>query len=303
MSLFYHHSATDSVLRLIQHQAAFDCHFSEDQPITDRTEKLLTIAWNIGPEQEAIIDGVPLRFPSHSILPLMINQSFYFKQPTDIIAWQFNQEFYCLADHNREAGCIGFLFYSSANALWVQLDAEERRKFDGLLQGFIDEFETADNVQGDMLRTMLKRLIVKIVRVGKQQHEHLEISEDRLGVIWQFNLLVEQYYQREHQVQFYADRLNKSAKTLSNLFGLYNYRSPLQVIHQRVVMEAKRLFYYTEQSVKEVAHQVGFDDAAHFSRFFKRATGVSPSEFKHNVETNDRRLEFSPPPPKGGSLP
>ena len=299
MFFSYHHPATDGVLRLIQHEAAFDCHCLKDHRVTYRTEGLLTIAWNAGSEQEVIIDEVPLRFPAHSILPLMINQSFYFERPTDIIAWQFNQSFYCLADHNREASCISYLFYGSANALWVQLDAEEQRKFNVLLSIFTDEFETADSIQGEMLQMMLKRLIIKITRLGKQQHDHQEISEDRMGVIWQFSLLVERYYQREHQVQFYADQLNKSPKTLSNLFGLYNYRSPSQVIHQRVVTEAKRLFYYTEQSVKEVAHQVGFEDAAHFSRFFKRTTGISPSEFKRRAEAKAVTL-IQPAAPDAG---
>ena len=287
MFLTYQHPATQGVLRLIQHEAAFDCHFLKDHRGANRQE-FLTIAWNAGPEQQALIDEVPLRFPAHSILPLMINQSFCFEQASQIIAWQFNQEFYCLADHHHQASCISFLFYSSAHALWVQLDAPEQDRFRGLLQGFVDEFETTDHIQGEMLRMMLKGLIVKITRQGKRQHAPPELSQDRLGVIWQFGLLVERHYQREHQVQFYADQLNKSPKTLSNLFGLYNYRSPLQVIHQRVVMEAKRLFYYSEQSIKEVAHQVGFEDAAHFSRFFKRATGVSPSEFKRSAEGRAR---------------
>lgn len=85
-------------------------------------------------------------------------------------------------------------------------------------------------------------------------------------------------------MQFYASRLNKSPKTLSNLFALYHHQTPLQVIQDRLVLEAKRLFYYTDKSAKEIAQELGFDDAAHFSRFFKNQLQVSPSEFKKALQ-------------------
>ena len=48
-------------------------------------------------------------------------------------------------------------------------------------------------------------------------------------------------------------------------------------------LEARRLFYYTDKSAKEVYTELGFEDAAHFSRFFKKHTNLSPSEFKKSI--------------------
>jgi AraC-like DNA-binding protein len=45
-------------------------------------------------------------------------------------------------------------------------------------------------------------------------------------------------------------------------------------------MEARRLLIYTEKSTGEIAFDLGFEELAHFSRFFKKVTGQSPSEFK-----------------------
>ena len=92
--------------------------------------------------------------------------------------------------------------------------------------------------------------------------------------------MVEKNYRKERQVQFYAGLLNKSPKTISNIFAVYSKKTPLEIIHDRVILEAKRLFYYTDKSVKEIANDLGFDDASSFSKFFKNYTTQSPSEMR-----------------------
>ena len=53
-----------------------------------------TIAWNTGNKQKVYIDEVEFEFKENTVLPIMLNQSFRFEKPEDIIAWQFNREFY-----------------------------------------------------------------------------------------------------------------------------------------------------------------------------------------------------------------
>ena len=81
--------------------------------------------------------------------------------------------------------------------------------------------------------------------------------------------------------------MNKSPKTISNIFSLYSKKTPLQIIQERVITEAKRLFYYTDKSVKEIADDLGFEDVAHFSKFFKNCTTQNPSELKKTALTKN----------------
>jgi AraC-like DNA-binding protein len=111
----------------------------------------------------------------------------------------------------------------------------------------------------------------------------MQLPEAEFDLVRRFNLLVENHYRQFHQVQDYANLLNKSPKTLSNLFAQYNHKTPLQVIKDRIVIEAKRLLHYTDKSAKEIAFELGFDDPANFSRFFKQQTGLPPSDFKVNL--------------------
>ena len=132
-----------------------------------------------------------------------------------------------------------------------------------------------------MLRMLLVRLIIKITRLAKKQFLGTAIvEEDKFNLIRKFHLLVELHFKRERQVSFYANLLHKSPKTISNYFALYSKKTPLQVIHERVISEAKRLLYYTDKSIKEIADDLGFEDVANFSKFFKNVTSKSPSELK-----------------------
>jgi AraC-like DNA-binding protein len=278
MKLHYIDPISTGELHLLIHEADFNRLFFQ----RDRKDKFLTIAWNNGPDQHVTIDGLQSTFPSQTILPLMVNQSFTFEKPEQVIAWQYNRNFYCIVDHDKEVSCVGFLFYGSTATMFIQLDEQHQKKINLLLQVFIDEFEDKDIIQRDMLQMILKRLIIIITRLARKQYITAQgLTDDKLDVIRKYNLLVENNYRTQHTVQFYASQLNKSPKTLANYFALYNHRSPLAIIQERIILEAKRLLMYTERSAKEIGYDLGYDDAAYFSNFFKKQTGQSPSDFRN----------------------
>lgn len=270
---------TNGRLVFIHQEASLSRGFQE----TTAQEKLLTIALNTGEDQKIIINGLTYDFPSYSIVPLVSNQNFKFESPETITAWQYNRDFYCLIDANYEISCIGLLFFGFNGNLFLKLDEVHQGKLNTLLQMFIDEFDTKDTIQTDMLQMLLKQLIIITTRLAKEQYINEKIFEDdKFDLIRHYNVLVDKHYKKEHQVQYYAGLLNKSPKTLSNLFAQYNYRSPSLIIHDRIISEAKRLFYYTDKSAKEIAFELGFEEAAHFSRFFKNSTSQSTSDFRKN---------------------
>ncbi len=284
--MIYRHNnkAIGAEFRMIAAEADFDRVFYG----RDRADKLLTIAWNPGAAVRVSIDGISYDFPAHSMLCLMVNESFHFDDATDIIAWQFNREFYCIVDHDKEVSCAGFLFYGAAQRLFITLDAVWEHKIRILYDVFQEEFAMEDQIQGEMLQTLLKRLIIIVTRLARQQYISTPaLTDDKLDTIRKYNMLVEHHYRDEHQVAFYAGQLHKSPKTLSNLFALYNHSAPLTVIQERIRLEARRLLTYTDKSAKEIAYELGFEDATHFSKFFKKGTGHSPTDF--------RKLQVSAP--------
>jgi len=241
-----------------------------------------SIVCNLNEDQTVDIDQVIYVFPANSILPLMANQHFVFQKPENLIAWQFNRDFYCIVDHDSEVGCVGFLFYGIQHPLFVKLTTEELNNITLIEKLVLEDMEIKDRMQGEMLRTLLKRLIIYITRVAKKQTENYQIfTDEKMDMVRMFNLLLEVHFRKEHEVRFYAEALHKSPKTLSNLFALFNYPAPSKLIQRRIILEAKRYLYFTDKTAKEIAYALGFDNPAHFSRFFKQNTGNSISLFRN----------------------
>jgi len=199
-----------------------------------------------------------------------------------VVSLIFDREFYCIRDHDHEVSCNGFLFLGSSVPTQVKLSQKERKSFEMHFMFFEEEFKTQDHIQGEMLRVLLKRLLIKSVRLLKNTIVDPELEQPKMDIIRQYNLLVEAHFKDKHKVSEYADLLNKSPKTLSNLFSKFNDKTPLQVINDRIILEAKKLLLYSDKSSKEIAFSLGFSEASHFSKFFKNQAGASPIHFKNN---------------------
>lgn len=95
-----------------------------------------------------------------------------------------------------------------------------------------------------------------------------------------FFKLVQAYFKEEHNVQFYADKLCISRKYLTKVINKTTFKSPRDIIHQVLAVEARLLLKNPNLNVNEVAVQLRFSDQASFSKFFKKHTGRSPLEYR-----------------------
>lgn len=77
--------------------------------------------------------------------------------------------------------------------------------------------------------------------------------------------------------------LHISPKHLSEVASEIFGRSPLQIIHDILLLEAKVQLKVTDKSVSEIAYLLKFDDQPHFTNFIKKRTGVSPQELRKKL--------------------
>ncbi|MDW3196383.1 MAG: helix-turn-helix domain-containing protein [Cytophagales bacterium] len=266
-------NAAAGIIRIIHNESIVKQDFANP-------EQVLTIAWNRGSIKVMQLGENEVELAPNSLLMIDAGIPFSIVEAEEIVFWQFNREFYCIVDHDVEVSCAGVLFFTLKDALSLTLSDADQLKFNLLFEVFKEEFsEEDDNLKTEMLRTILKRLIVKMTRLHKMQHGEL-VETTELNVVRQFNVLVEKNFKQLHQVQDYANLMYKSPKTISNIFSKFHDRSPREIILDRIVLEAKRMLLYTDSTSKEIAHELGFTEIPHFSRFFKQKTQMSPSGFR-----------------------
>ena len=118
-----------------------------------------------------------------------------------------------------------------------------------------------------------------------RREQDREWAESRSAPLYtRFCDLVVEHYKENRNVNFYAGLLDYDPRYFSKVFRQYsNGLSPLEWIQQYVATQAKRIMdIHPEQTVKETAYQLGFPTTANFCRYFKRATGIFPQEYKRS---------------------
>ena len=81
-------------------------------------------------------------------------------------------------------------------------------------------------------------------------------------------------------VGMFAAQLHLSPRYLSDLLKQETGKTAMDLIHIFLISEAKNLMNSGDYSVAEIAYLLGFENPPYFSRVFKKATGISPNQFK-----------------------
>ncbi|MBL4605581.1 MAG: helix-turn-helix transcriptional regulator [Flavobacteriaceae bacterium] len=247
--------------------------------LAETKERSLTILWFESGVNELIVDGQEHIFKRtemvfftefHRVKPIRVGKIRYLR---------FNQDFYCVQDNDTEVACKGMLFFGASELPVITIPEELLETLETIWTLFNIEIQSADHLQMQMLQMMLRRYLILCTRMYKKQANYPKGSIDS-NIVREFNFLVENNFKTKHSVAEYAKLMNKSPKTISNIFSKISTKTPQQFIQHRRLLEARRLLQYSCKQVQEVAYEIGYDDIQSFSRFFKKHTGISPSKFK-----------------------
>lgn len=265
---------TDEYLQLENIQC--DKDYRQREPL----ESPLTFIWFQNDNQSITIDSVEYQSSANQIICLTEFHKVDIADLCNARLLRFNRSFYCVIDHDSEVGCKGILFFGASQLPKFVIPDEELEKFETIWKMFELEIQSHDDLQLEMLQSMLKRFVILCTRTYKSQNNYTTLNNGKIDIVREYNFLVEQNFKTIHTVAEYASLLNKSPKTLSNLFSKLADKTPLQYIQDRRLLEAKRLLNFSDMNVKEIAYEIGFEDSQTFGRFFKKMEGVSPTEFK-----------------------
>lgn len=130
-----------------------------------------------------------------------------------------------------------------------------------------------------ILRSFFQSLLLLLIRSNKEQlNNSTDAKKSQLFI--DFTRLVKSNFRSRPKVEDYAKELHVSTKHLISICKNNSGKTPLKIIQDEVIGEAKRLLFYTEKPIKEIAMTLGFDDPGNFSNFFKTTTGYSPQAYR-----------------------
>lgn len=230
---------------------------------------------------EFLVDDKPvILLPNHLICLTYLQNIRITDMGAGYSAILFNREFYCIHTNDKEVSCNGLLFFGSDATPVISLDENEATTLAYLFSALKEEFDTIDSNQEEMLRILLKRLIIRCTRLARKQWFKNSVAPNDIDTIRQFVIHVEEHYKTMHRVSDYAALMNKSPKTITNTFSLFSDKTPLQIIHERIILEAKRQMLYTDKPLKQISYELGFEDPSQFSKLFKNTEGKNAVDFK-----------------------
>ncbi|MET0242434.1 MAG: AraC family transcriptional regulator [Flavitalea sp.] len=206
---------------------------------------------------------------------------------TQSLLMYYNRDFYCVEIHDKEVLCDGFLFHNAYDVPVVYLDAAQSLEIQRILNEIRSELSGEDDAMEEMIRALLKQIIIKATRIWKQSNYAEAENNEEMEFARRFSQLVEWNYTTKHAVADYAALLNITPKTLGKKLARHSSVTPNDIIKNRIILEAKRLLAHTDLSVKEIGYKLGYEDPAYFIRIFTWHVQLAPQQFRksyHNAE-------------------
>lgn len=218
------------------------------------------------------------------------NQVHYFDENTGYegVLLHFNEQFLVQDQRPLEF----FLNYNLFNDPYQQPSCCIGSGIDNVLNEYISqmkqELENNTTLGKELiLKNYLQSFLVQIQRrknVFEQSIDYqLPILDEKRMQLVKFANLIDKNYTKGYSVKEYAHMLHISSRSLSDLTQQQLNKTPSQMIQERIILEAQRLLLYSELNINQVGYRLGFDDPSYFVKYFKKYTGISPSEFKKSV--------------------
>jgi AraC family transcriptional activator of pobA len=202
--------------------------------------------------------------------------------PADGYVISFTAEFMGLAEENFDLLFNTGLFNTFSHSPVIKVSGEIQEEMEDMSGKMMKEFANYFLLRSEILRGYLKIFLIYLTRQFERPDKG-EVHSKNMDLARKFFSLVEKNFISKRMVTDYADELIVTPNYLNEVVKKVSGFPASHHIQQRIVLEAKRQAAYSNLSMKEVAYQVGFDDIAHFSKFFKNASGQSFTDFRKSL--------------------
>lgn len=147
-----------------------------------------------------------------------------------------------------------------------------------LFRGYFKKL-TAYKTQSSLFNSVVALFILQLIQYTTTS----KLPVNEIDLERNIRLLINEYYKSKPPLEFYADKLNMSVNTLQRKSKLLFGKSIIEIQNEKILQSIKYLLANTGTPIKEIVFDYNFYDKSHFNRYFKKQTGVTPSQFKSTI--------------------
>lgn len=137
-----------------------------------------------------------------------------------------------------------------------------------------------------ILRAMLYETLMLLNRIEKMPAPSMPLNGTTASRYANtFVKMAEQEFDVQHDVEYYADKLCITPNYLNKIVRRHFGMTTKQYLTGKILGEAERLLAYTSLTINEIAERLNFETASYFVRFFRKATGKTPSQFRKDTDS------------------
>jgi AraC family transcriptional activator of pobA len=194
-----------------------------------------------------------------------------------------------LSDRSRESEGFTIAFSDMYLSQLQQFDSSIDYRDFFMQPGFIhfnkSEFGELDVLLSELIKNegnrsyflnLLASVLCKIILLNK----HTMLTQKTDELVSEFRDYLSHHYLEKTVVDDFLEQGNYSRTVFGRRLKKVTGLTPLQMVHQKLHLEAKKMLYNTNDSIKEIAYRLNFDDESYFCKFFKSQEDLSPNEFR-----------------------
>ena len=242
-----------------------------------------------GGNHEIDFTSHPVRSHSlHFISPEQVHRLRRNKNVTGYVL-SFSKDF-CYEETAGTSFIDSFPFFNNPYAApIVRMKAGDQKKnIADIISKISTEYFMNQEDKSTMLSSYLAVLLLSAKRLYVPENNSGNRMPLRSDLTRRFKSSVEKNFMSVKSVNEYSGLLNISSGHLNDTVHHDTGRTASEIIHERIILEAKRLLYRSEKSVKEIAFALGYDDPSYFVKFFKARGGITPEQFRKHIREKYR---------------
>lgn len=230
------------------------------------------------------VDYEVINHSKDTILFINVNQIHYFCPDSlnDGVLIHFNDFFLDQFNHQMVQRFSLSLFNEIGDP-FIVLNDELKVKINYLISLLKEELKLGIHIQKEQLFFIFCTFLLSLEREKGEEEGNKLFKNPDFELAYKFKREVYLHNHTFHKIDFYSDLLHINVKKLTAVVKEQLGDTPSNVIQSVKILEAKRKLANKKSSIQEVAFDLGFDQPTYFTKYFKKATGITPKEFQLQI--------------------